>query len=191
MHCGSIQPASTAMRYPNPRGSGQCLHKGPFPNGTRQDVESLWFPFRSCKTVGPVNEATATNTAAGLTAPRAEPTCPIMGVSDFCPGHTSTESPVSDGKVRMVNGLRAAFEAKPAGRRHGASARRGRSAGVPGCEAHVLEWLRELVLDTVHPSLAASVLRCPSRLVHHSEDSPDTVWRIAGSFAVGSPTSRM
>lgn len=101
------------MRYPNPRGSGQCLHKGPFPNGTRQDVESLWFPFRPCKTVGPVNEATATSAAASLTAPRAEPTCPIMGVSDFCPVHVSAESSVSDGKVRMVNGLRAAFEAKP------------------------------------------------------------------------------
>ena len=51
--------------------------------------------------------------------------------------------------------------------------------------AHVPEWLRELALGTAHSSLTASVFRCLGRLAHHSEDSPDTVWRIVGRFAWG------
>ena len=51
--------------------------------------------------------------------------------------------------------------------------------------AHVPEWLRELALGTAHSSLTASVFRCLGRLAHHSEDSPDSVWRIVGRFAWG------
>lgn len=60
-------------------------------------------------------------------------------------------------------------------------------------DAHVLEWLRELVLDTAHPNLVASVLRCRGRLAHHLEDSPDTVWRMhkAIAFQLGVLAGRM
>ena len=40
-HCGSIQPASTATRYPNPRVSGGCWPKRQSPNGVRQDTGFL------------------------------------------------------------------------------------------------------------------------------------------------------
>ncbi len=60
-------------------------------------------------------------------------------------------------------------------------------------EAHVLEWLREIALDTAHPRLVASVLRCLRRLAHHLEDSPDTVWRMhrAIAFQLGVLAGRM
>ena len=61
--------------------------------------------------IGQVNEETASNPAASLTAPCAEPTFlpNCVDVSDFRPVRTPAGSPLSDEKVRAVNGLRAPF----------------------------------------------------------------------------------
>ena len=124
---------------------------------------------------GQVNKVTTIDPAAGSTTPRTQPTFPnLAGVSGFRAMETPTGSSASDEKVRVVNGLRAAFEAEPLedGMEHPAE-EVVRQAFLAANEAHVLEWLWELALDTAHPNLAASVLRCLGRLARPGADS----WR--------------
>ena len=125
--------------------------------------------FEDASTLGGhVSKATATNPVASSTAPRIEPAFSnLVGVLDFPSGDTPTGSPVSDEQVRILNGLRTAFETEPLEDGMGHPAEEILRKALLDTEAScVLGWTRELALDTAHPNLAASVLRCLGRLEH-------------------------
>ena len=72
-----------------------------------------------------------------------------------------------EAKTRITTQLHAAFEAEPLedGMYHPAELIIGDALQSTESE-RVLEWLRELSLDTAHPGFSAEVLRCLARQVH-------------------------